>query len=228
MAINQVIYQGDVLVDLTQDTVTPETLLEGVTAHAQNGEIITGTACIGSEVNLQDKTVTANGSVTADEGYTGLGTVTVNVPDPDLIDIAAGEITENGEYVIETPEGYDGIGKVTATIAVPTPTHEVYAGEYEELGGLINFTIDGVTYQAENGMTWTDWWGSEYDTTGVFNEFNEPPYNGSGQTVYAPSGKFLFEEPGHPYSDWNTPAAVLDNETIIADHDYYSQVGSFN
>ena len=42
MAINKVIYQGDTLIDLTSDTVTPETLAQGVTAHAKNGEIITG------------------------------------------------------------------------------------------------------------------------------------------------------------------------------------------
>lgn len=223
MAINKVIYQGDVLVDLTQDTVTPETLLEGVTAHAQNGEIITGTACVGSEVNLQDKTVTTNGSVTADEGYTGLGTVTVNVPDPDLIDIAAGEITENGEYVIETPEGYDGIGKVTATIAVPTPTYEVYAGEYEELGGLINFTVDGVTYQAENGMTWLDWCNSDYNTDGAAtNGTNE-----YAQIIYAPGGKYLFEEEGCTSSMENSDAAVNSDETIIANHAYYSMTGNF-
>lgn len=34
----------------------------------------------GSTINNQDKTVTSNGSYTADSGYTGLGTVTVNVP----------------------------------------------------------------------------------------------------------------------------------------------------
>lgn len=34
---------------------------------------------IGTPINNQDKTITANGSYTADEGYTGLGTVTVNV-----------------------------------------------------------------------------------------------------------------------------------------------------
>lgn len=34
----------------------------------------------GTEINNQDKTITKNGSYTADEGYTGLGTVTVNVP----------------------------------------------------------------------------------------------------------------------------------------------------
>ena len=36
----------------------------------------------GSEINNQDKTITSNGTYTADAGYTGLGTVTVNVPTP--------------------------------------------------------------------------------------------------------------------------------------------------
>lgn len=44
MAINKVIYGEETLVDLTNDTVTPESLEEGYTAHAANGEIIVGTA----------------------------------------------------------------------------------------------------------------------------------------------------------------------------------------
>ena len=35
----------------------------------------------GSPINNQDKTITENGTYTADSGYTGLGTVTVNVGD---------------------------------------------------------------------------------------------------------------------------------------------------
>ena len=31
---------------------------------------------------------------------------------------------------------------------------------------LISFTIDGVAYQAEEGMTWRDWCSSEYNTDG--------------------------------------------------------------
>lgn len=49
----------------------------------------------GEEINNQDKTVTENGQYTADEGYTGLGTVTVNVPsEGDVVEaIAIGEAT---------------------------------------------------------------------------------------------------------------------------------------
>lgn len=43
MAINKVEYGDRTLIDLTQDTVTPETLLEGETAHDKTGELIRGT-----------------------------------------------------------------------------------------------------------------------------------------------------------------------------------------
>lgn len=43
MAVNKVTYGGKTLVDLTSDTVTPETLAEGVTAHDKGGNVITGT-----------------------------------------------------------------------------------------------------------------------------------------------------------------------------------------
>lgn len=43
MAISKVVYGGSTLIDLTEDTVSPSMLKEGVTAHGKNGEVITGT-----------------------------------------------------------------------------------------------------------------------------------------------------------------------------------------
>lgn len=42
MAVNKVEINGEVKLDLTQDTVTPENLLSGVTAHNAAGEQISG------------------------------------------------------------------------------------------------------------------------------------------------------------------------------------------
>ena len=42
MAVNKVVLGNETLVDLTSDTVSENTLLEGATAHAANGEQITG------------------------------------------------------------------------------------------------------------------------------------------------------------------------------------------
>ena len=55
MAINKVEYAGNVLIDLTSDSVTPETLAKGATAHNAKGEQITGTMESGGgggEVNM--------------------------------------------------------------------------------------------------------------------------------------------------------------------------------
>ena len=46
MAVNKVVYGQNTLIDLTGDTVTPETLALGVTAHAADGSAIVGTMSI--------------------------------------------------------------------------------------------------------------------------------------------------------------------------------------
>lgn len=43
MAVNKIVYNQDTLLDLTQDTVAPESLLAGKTAHNAAGEKIIGT-----------------------------------------------------------------------------------------------------------------------------------------------------------------------------------------
>ena len=42
MAVNKVVYNGETLVDLTEDTVTEDSLLNGVSAHSADGQVITG------------------------------------------------------------------------------------------------------------------------------------------------------------------------------------------
>lgn len=47
MANNKVqLADGTVLVDLTEDTVTPQTMLSGATAHDKSGTQITGTVIV--------------------------------------------------------------------------------------------------------------------------------------------------------------------------------------
>lgn len=71
MAINKVIYGGNILIDLTGDTVTPDKMLAGYTAHDKSGAAIEGTCpfdvdstdatAMEAEV-LSGKTVYARGS----------------------------------------------------------------------------------------------------------------------------------------------------------------------
>ena len=43
MAVNKIVYAGNSLIDLTDDTVTADKLAEGITAHDKSGNKITGT-----------------------------------------------------------------------------------------------------------------------------------------------------------------------------------------
>lgn len=47
--VNKVVYGTTVLVDLTADTVTASTLMQGYTAHDKSGALITGTATGGTD-----------------------------------------------------------------------------------------------------------------------------------------------------------------------------------
>lgn len=63
-------------VDSTIDSnISPENIKKNINILG-----VTGTLEEGEQINNQDKEITTNGTYTADEGYTGLGTVTVNVP----------------------------------------------------------------------------------------------------------------------------------------------------
>lgn len=55
MAVNKVVYGTTVLVDLTSDTVTADTLAEGVTAHDSSGALIVGTMAAQSLSDFLDK-----------------------------------------------------------------------------------------------------------------------------------------------------------------------------
>ena len=66
MAINKVVYGTTVLVDLSNDTVTAETLALGETAHDKAGNVITGTMEAGGGIPCTlTVTTSPNATVTA-------------------------------------------------------------------------------------------------------------------------------------------------------------------
>ena len=52
--VNEVIYGNQTLISLKNDTVTPSTLAEGVTAHDASGALIYGEATFGSNPYFDD------------------------------------------------------------------------------------------------------------------------------------------------------------------------------
>lgn len=107
MAKNKIIFGGEVLIDLTADTVDTSTLLNGATAHDKSGAIITGECTYDADTSdanvavaeiLKDRTAYARGAK-----LTGI------MPNNGAV---AGTIsTKAGSYTV--PQGYhDGSGKV--------------------------------------------------------------------------------------------------------------------
>ena len=107
MAISKVVYGGEVLIDLTADTVTKEKILKGYTTHGANGEPITGTCEF--DANTQDATATEAeilvGKTAYNKGVKVTGTMKNN-------GAVSGKIsTKAGKYTV--PQGYhDGSGTV--------------------------------------------------------------------------------------------------------------------
>lgn len=60
MPINKVVYENETLIDLTNDTVTPESLAEGVTAHDKSGNAIVGKLKASGDIINVDTLPTSN------------------------------------------------------------------------------------------------------------------------------------------------------------------------
>lgn len=48
MAVNKIVYNARVLIDLTNDTVAADKMLAGVTAHDKSGNQVTGSVAFGT------------------------------------------------------------------------------------------------------------------------------------------------------------------------------------
>ena len=108
MAISKVVYGGNVLIDLTGDSVVADKLLKGYTAHGANGDVINGSCDF--DANTQDATATAAEILTGKTAYNKANKVTGTMKNNGAV---SGKIsTKTGQYTV--PQGYhDGSGKVS-------------------------------------------------------------------------------------------------------------------
>ena len=98
---------GDVLIDLTSDTVTPSALMTGYTAHDKTGALITGTASGGG----------GDGYVWQDaEGY-----IHLSDEEGTSISVEPLSVTQNGTYTAPTGKAYSPV-TVNVDGGTPTPT----------------------------------------------------------------------------------------------------------
>lgn len=112
MAVNNVVYAGNTLIDLRSDTVTPEVLALGVTAHGASGETITGTVPVMGTMD-GNKVITLNGNLAtdaytvrfanADGSYTEIGVISLGGAIP--LNLQLGQI-DSSTGSISTSENY--------------------------------------------------------------------------------------------------------------------------
>lgn len=137
---SKVIFNGDVLIDLTADTITAADLASGKTAHDKSGAPITGTNTYDSDTSndtataaeiLATKTVHARGTALT-------GTMPNNGAVTGTISTVAGEYT--------VPQGYhDGSGKVSIS---STEQAKIIAGNIRQ--GVTILGVEGTMSGSED------------------------------------------------------------------------------
>lgn len=108
MGRSKLIFGGEVLIDLTADTIEPGKVLLGFKYHGPDGELHTGTCTF--DMDTSDATVKASEILIGKTAGARGTMLTGSMPDNGAV--AAKISTVGGEYIV--PLGYhDGSGKVT-------------------------------------------------------------------------------------------------------------------
>lgn len=107
--VNKVVYGNQTLIDLTEDSVTSETLLDGETAHDRSGAQITGTAKQGHVIQNNGGTDLTQRSKLQFKG--------LNVTDD----------SENGKTIVEKEDEYE---KITYAQYLQLTQQQIANGKY--------------------------------------------------------------------------------------------------
>lgn len=135
MARNKVIYGDTTLVDLTSDTVTPETLAQGRTATAANGEKIVGLMPTITEKDFQEVAELAqNASTKVDDLEARMNSGEFK-----------GEKGEDGKNGVDGKDGENGKDGTDGKSAFQYAQENGYKGTEEEFAEALSNPLPEVT-----------------------------------------------------------------------------------
>lgn len=151
MANNKIIFGNEVLLDLTQDTITAADLRKDVTAHDKSGAQITGTNTY--DADTSDADASAGEILATKTAYVNGIKLTGSMPNRGAISETIDDVTD----VISISNGYhDGSGTVEIDSAEKA---KIIAGNIKDgvsiLGVLGTYTGEGVTAQTKNVTPYT-------------------------------------------------------------------------
>ena len=193
-----------------------------------------------ADINNQNKTITENGTYTADSGYTGLGEVTVNIPSEQPIITELNITPTTSAQTIVAPAGTDGYSPVNIDAVTSSIDSNIIAGNIKKdiqiLGvtgileegvtptGTINITQNGivdVTNYANANVNVSG--GGGGSTTGFLVQVID--YDGTvlkseklntGDTFTLPS------QPTHTgliFQSWSSPVTITNNTVTVTNSD---------
>ena len=209
MAVAKVILNGNTLIDVTDKTVASSNLVSPNTALGADGTTVTGELVTkdASDVTVSGATTTipagvyssqVQKTVSSGSATTPATTITAN---PTISVSSSGLITASvsgSQSVTPTVSAGYVLSGTAGTVSVSgsnTSQLAVYNGAHHAEVSLISFNIELTTYQAEEGMTWTQWCASPYNTDAFYVD---------AQNVMSSDGRTVFDAITGPVSPSDT------------------------
>ncbi len=140
-----------------------------------------------NDINSADKKELAVTFASIEKAGSNTAIVTASAP-VSVADISAalfGTWSGKFNYNVE----YDGEAGGSGTVTPPTDPDE--GGAVEPGEGQISFTIDGISYLADEGMTWGEWVESEYNTDGFVTDPES-----TGNSLFTAEGRQVLNKNG--------------------------------